>query len=541
MDTHPSVDSSCDGCDFKSIEPGSNHRYEILLKVFILVTCVKIILIPTYHSTDFEVHRNWLAITHSLPVNEWYTNDKSQWTLDYPPFFAWFEYILSQFAKYADSNMLRVDNLNYASYNTKLFQRATVMLTDLFYLYGIKEVGDQFCESDQSFTVLAILSVCNIGLIVIDHIHFQYNGFLLGILLLSIAKIVRSSKEKQILAGVLWFSILLNLKHIYLYVAPAYGVWLLKNYCLKDGHFLYRFTKLAIIAMFVLCLSFGPFCSQLPQVLSRLFPFKRGLVHSYWAANVWAIYACIDKVLTVILKKFGVLSNVKVASMTGGLVQEDSFIVLPTPTPVVTFLITILLLIPIMWSQFFNSKFSSDPKKFIKCVVLCGLTSFMFGWHVHEKAILTAIIPLCVLAAIDKDDARAFLLLSSAGHTALFPLLYPNELTPLKLILWFTYLNATLLLFKNRYGSILVNIYEIIYIAVLPVITVYETVLHQLIFKDKLPFLPLALTSTYCALGISYIYLTSYYEFVCSHFKETNTSSYKKIEKLDSINESKVD
>ena len=66
--------------------------------IYACLTCFKLMLFNCYKSTDYEVHRNWKAITYSLPRDKWYFEQTSIWTLDYPPFFAWFEWVLAQVA-----------------------------------------------------------------------------------------------------------------------------------------------------------------------------------------------------------------------------------------------------------------------------------------------------------------------------------------------------------------------------------------------------------------------------------------------------------
>ena len=115
--------------------------------------------------------------------------------------------------------------------------------------------------------------------------------------------LVLARKQSTVLVSGLSFAVLLCFKHIYLYLAPAYVVYLLRIYCLSQGSVLrIRFgncAKLAAGLGLTLSAAFGPFLyfGQIDQVLSRLFPFSRGLCHAYWAPNVWAMYSFFDKVL----------------------------------------------------------------------------------------------------------------------------------------------------------------------------------------------------------------------------------------------------
>lgn len=95
---------------------------------------------------------------------------------------------------------------------------------------------------------------------------------------------------------------------------------------------------------------------------------------------------------------------------------------------------------------------------------------------------------------------------------------------PLKALLVFCYASYSFVqlhqMFNLQRGSLLrlplLSRPETVYILGLVPLFVYEHVLHQLLLGQSLPFLPLLLTSVYCAVGMTYCWVIFYWHFLFS-------------------------
>jgi alpha-1,3-glucosyltransferase len=178
-----------------------------------------------------------------------HTQATSQWTLDYPPLFAWFEWAMSQFARLFDAQMLVVSNLDYHSKATVYFQRFSVIVTDVLLFYAtVRYVANAVLVSASkplSVQVLAPHSRCRPSAVVVAagcacgtgcvqpgladrrpcadapplctprcadvalcvcvfgwvaDMHFQYNGVMLGLLVLSVSFLIEVRVRWRLLA-----------------------------------------------------------------------------------------------------------------------------------------------------------------------------------------------------------------------------------------------------------------------------------------------------------------------------------------------------
>lgn len=191
-------------------------------------------------------------------------------------------------------------------------------------------------------------------------------------------------------------------------------------------------------------------------------------------------------------------------SVTRGLVGDTAFAVLPEISPRTCFALTLFFqVLPLI-------KLFSQPtwENFIGAVTLCGYASFLFGWHVHEKAILLVIIPFSLIALRDRRHLGAFRPLAVAGHVSLFPLLFTPAEFPIKTGYTIFWLVVFLMAFdrlapaSNKPRFFLLDRFSTLYIAVSVPLILYCSLLHQIFFGKAYEFIPLMFTSSYSAIGV---------------------------------------
>ncbi|KAL7532928.1 hypothetical protein ACHAXR_004930 [Thalassiosira sp. AJA248-18] len=536
-----------------NISASSLKELKLVLLTFILLSSIKWLLVPTYRSTDFDVHRNWLAITHHLPISVWYFDDangSTVHTLDYPPLFAFFEAALSNNAVtssllesgWLDYRCLELlpDSDNEPSDRCVRFQRATVIVSDVILFVGaylssqsMAMVGEDGCGRAPWLTFLLI--VTNPGLIMLDHVHFQYNGMLLGILLISIAFMVRGASQRQDqrweLLSAAVFAALLAMKHLYLTLAPLYFFYLLRRHCfiveMNNNQTCVKFSwsRLLVLAVVTLVCFLGPFVpfliqsdpvGQMQQIMKRLFPFGRGLVHDYWAANLWALYLFMSRVVTFIFRKAPIPASIR------GLMES----IIPFPEPQPSFVAIFLLIglwpggIDMAWKvgRWSLIKPLCNPGKFfVHAVVFGSFSAFMLGYHVHEKAIMTAMIPCTLLATNSRHTARLYIRTCMFGLFGLMPLLFRPEELLFKAVLYITWMCGAIysleqIHYDHRGGNrTVMTKFDLLSFALLASVLIFMEIVHPILFmpSGRMEFLPLMSTSVICAAGLMWCWAES--------------------------------
>jgi alpha-1,3-glucosyltransferase len=222
-----------------------------------------------------------------------YVEDTSEWTLDYPPFFAYFEWALAQVAAVIEPGMLTVQAEPYDSPVSKVFLRMSVIVGDsalLLAAFCVSRCSGVRGSAERAW-VPFLMVVSNAALLMVDHVHFQYNGLLLSLLLFSLAA---HMSERTLLGGFL-FVVLLNFKHLYLVLAPVQFVYILRGWIWGVG-WPRRLGMMGITVLAVCAASLAPVvatkqwwhllarcCLTLllsPFCCSILFPFRSSVAGS---------------------------------------------------------------------------------------------------------------------------------------------------------------------------------------------------------------------------------------------------------------------
>ncbi len=393
---------------------------------------------------DYEAQRHWMEITTQLPISQWYFHDLEWWGLDYPPLTAYHSWALGKIGSLIDPSWFYLhSSRGLEDDELKVFMRASVLISEYFvYIPAAVIFVRRFSRLqgvqswDANMALVAIL--LQPGLILIDHVHFQYNTVMLGFVIASASSIMAG----RYMWSAVFFVSALCFKQMALYYAPAIFAYLL-GVCVFPQLNVSRFFGIALVTMasFAFLLApimigsvldhragidaipklnghrpilplfaaleakldnqawYFPLLQQPAQLIHRIFPFARGLFEDK-VANFW----CTLNILY------------KMKSHPIALLQRLSL------------LVTLAAILPPCLIIFLKPRRDLLPL----ALASCAWGFFLFSFQVHEKSVLLPLMPMIILLA-SKDGMSAYKrswigFANILGASTMFPLLQRVEL-----------------------------------------------------------------------------------------------------------------
>lgn len=393
---------------------------------------------------DYEAQRHWMEITKHLPISQWYFHDLQWWGLDYPPLTAYHSWLLGQIGSWLNPAWFALfTSRGIHDDNLKIFMRASVIISEyLIYIPAVVVFVRRFSRVNGLATwtsnVALVAILMQPGLILIDHIHFQYNAVMLGLVVASMSSLLA---ERYRWAAV-FFVASLGFKQMALYYAFSVFAYLLGR-CFYPHVNIGRLIGIAIttiIAFGILVLPiilgtlhdthrgiearpelngnlpplplltfitdyvdtkawYYAIIVQLVQMVHRIFPFARGLFEDK-VANFW----CAANVI------------IKLRHYPADLLQKAALAA------------TLLAIIPPNIVLFMRPRKTTMPLAF--AATAWGF--FLFSYQVHEKSVLLPLMPMTLLLAGKQGmngNNRAWVGFANLlGAWTMFPLLQRVDL-----------------------------------------------------------------------------------------------------------------
>jgi alpha-1,3-glucosyltransferase len=358
-----------------------------------------------------------MELTTALPVSQWYFHDLQWWGLDYPPLTAYHSWLIGKIGHIVNPSWFTL----YKSRGLddpllKVFMRASVLISEyLVYVPAVvifvRRYGHLPAVSISSWQAQVALTAILLqpATILIDHVHFQYNTVMLGLVIASMSSLLAG---RYGWASV-FFVAALGFKQMALYFAPAIFAYLLGS-CVFPKLNLGRFVSIALVTVASFALLIAPIVigavrdykagvtaqpelagsrpvlpfaildtlatkwsishdtaafavlHQLSQLVHRVFPFARGLFEDK-VANIWCATNVVYKLKhlpTVYLQRLSLLATL------GAI----------TPPCVLLFLYPRKAALP--WGM-----------------ASCAWAFFLLSFQVHEKSVLLPLAPMTLLLA----------------------------------------------------------------------------------------------------------------------------------------------